>query len=174
MNELVYPTKIEKCNTLRPQADDIWIKDCFVNYASSVISVVDEYFTCVKNTRFGIVISNEYSINVLPWSVSIDTENQLTYCNSGEMASVLFTHLESKRHFKVDLSSFSDTFVFTAFSRLSLNNDNKVDIKRSTEIFKGCCDLYQFNNPGLLSKIYNFLQFNVTDLDLNQQLINLH
>lgn len=174
MNDLVYPDYIQKHNTLRPQADSVWIDDCFTSYSIEVINIIDEYFICVNKLDYGIVISSEYDIAVLPWFVEIDIENQTGYCNGGKMVSIVFTHLQSRRAFKVDLSSFSDMLVFTTYNKLILHDNNEVAIGASIAVFKGVCDLYQLNNIDLLSKIYNFLQFNVTDVELNQQLINLH
>lgn len=165
---------INNLGPLKPESDSAWIEDCFINYTHAVIASLNDYYVAVRGFGYGIVLVTDYKLELRLWSVLRTSDNNDVYCNGGKMISIVLTHSLTGRCLKIDLSSFSSQVVTTVFTKLTLDSECKIVVQTSTAIFQSTGEMIHFNSPKLLSKLYNFLEYGITDIEFEQSLVAIH
>jgi hypothetical protein len=163
---------IESVKVHRAYSDNAWIDECFENYIKNLLIVVSDYFKCARGVS--IVDDTEYGFSIKLWNNEITEFNQALFVNSGKMASIVITHRQSDRAVKLDISSYTDVIVFTAFNKLVLDDDNLVVTRKSSATMAGEGNFYNYQSLAVLGKMYEFLSFGIVDTEENNIHVSLH
>ena len=164
---------IENVRVLNAYSDNDWIEDCFQSYAKNLLVIINDYFKTAKKD-IGIVDNEQYGICLKRWTQKTSGDNEKIIINSGKMVSVIITHLASKRTLKIDLSSYTDIIKFTAFGKLTLDDQNIVVARESSALMAGEGVFYNYQSLGILGKMYEFIEFGLVDYETVDLYVSLH